>query len=69
MKQKVIFLFLLILSDGIIQAQTENSHLAETWELEPYGLNNVNTTFKMINSDKKYITLESDYAILRFKRF
>ncbi|WP_317345538.1 lipocalin-like domain-containing protein [Phocaeicola plebeius] len=47
----------------------ENSRPAETWELEPYGLNNVNTTFKVITSDKKYMTLESDYSILRFKKF
>lgn len=47
----------------------ENSRPAETWELEPYGMNNVNTTFKVINSDKKDMTLESDYAILRFKKF
>ena len=47
----------------------ENSRPAEVWELEPYGLNNVNTTFKVVETNGKYMTLESDYAILKFKKF
>lgn len=47
----------------------EDSRPAEIWELEPYGLNNVNTIFKVIESNGKYMMLESDYAILKFKKF
>lgn len=47
----------------------ENSRPAEVWELEPYGLDNVNTTFRVVETSHKYMTLESDYAILKFKRF
>ena len=46
-----------------------NSRPADVWELEPYGLNNVNTTFKVVETNGKYMTLESDYAILKFKKF
>ena len=47
----------------------ENSRPAEVWELEPYGLNNVNTTVMLEETIGKYMTLESDYAILKFKKF
>lgn len=47
----------------------ENSRPAEVWELEPYGLNNVNTIFKVVDLNGKYMVLESDYAILRLKKF
>lgn len=50
-------------------ATPENTRPAEVWELQAYGLNNVNTTFKVLESGKKYMTLESDYAILKFKKF
>ncbi len=50
-------------------AYPENSRPAEVWELEPYGLNNVNTTFKVVETNGKYMTLESDYAILKLKKF
>lgn len=57
------------MTDMSTYATPENSRLAEIWELEPYGLNNVNTTFKVVESSGKYMTLESDYAILKFKKF
>lgn len=57
------------MTDMSTYATPENSRPAEVWELEPYGLNNVNTTFKVIESGHKYMTLESDYAVLKFKRF
>ena len=47
----------------------ENSVPAEVWELEPYGLNSVNTTFDIIKVDKHSMVLQSDYAILTFKKF
>lgn len=47
----------------------ENSVPAEVWQLEPYGLNSVNTTFNVISVDSHSMTLESDYAILKFKKF
>ncbi len=50
-------------------ATPENSRPAEVWELTPYGLNNVNTTFKVVELDGKQMTLESDYAQLRFGKF
>ena len=31
----------------------ENSRPAEVWELEPYGLNNVNTRFKVVETNGK----------------
>lgn len=57
------------MTDMSTYATPENSRPAEIWELEPYGLNNVNTTFKVVESSHKYMTLESDYAILKFKKF
>lgn len=57
------------MTDMSTYATPENSRPAEVWELEPYGLNNVNTTFKVIESGHKYMTLESDYAVLKFKKF
>lgn len=45
------------------------SRPAEVEELLPYGLNNVNTTFEVISIEKHWMTLESDYATLRFKKF
>lgn len=50
-------------------ATPENSRPAEVWELAPYGLNSVNTTFKIIELDGKQMTLESDYARLKFQKF
>ncbi len=47
----------------------ENSVPAEVWQLEPYGLNSVNTTFNVISVDSHSMILESDYAILKFKKF
>ena len=47
----------------------ESSVPAEVWQLEPYGLNSVNTTFNVISVDSHSMTLESDYAILKFKKF
>lgn len=47
----------------------QNSRPAETWELFPYGLNNTNTTLKVNQLNNGYMTLESDYAILKFKKF
>lgn len=57
------------LSEMSTYATPENSRPAEVWELNPYGLNNVNTTFKVIESDGKQMTLESDYALLKLRKF
>ena len=57
------------MTDMSTYATPENSRPAEVWELEPYGLNSVNTTFNVIESSHKYMTLESDYAVLKLKRF
>lgn len=43
--------------------------LAEVSELEPYGLNSVNTVFDVISVDRHSMVLESDYARLTFKKF
>lgn len=47
----------------------ENSVPAEVSELEPYGLNSVNTVFDVISVDRHSMVLESDYARLTFKKF
>ncbi|WP_299171723.1 lipocalin-like domain-containing protein [uncultured Bacteroides sp.] len=57
------------LSEMSTYATLENSRPAEVWELNPYGLNDVNTTFKVIESDGKQMTLESDYALLKLRKF
>lgn len=47
----------------------ELSRPAEVWELLPYGLNCTNPTFEVVSVDKRWMTLESDYAILKLKKF
>lgn len=57
------------MTDMSTYATLENSRPAEVGELEPYGLNSVNTTFNVVESSHKYMILESDYAVLKLKRF
>lgn len=57
------------MTDMSTYATPENSVPAEVWQLEPYGLNSVNTTFRVLESDGHSMVLESDYAILKLKKF
>lgn len=48
---------------------TDSKEATNVEDLKPYGLNNLETIFEIVQLDKHNLILRSDYATLRFKSF
>ena len=48
---------------------TDNKEATIIEDLKPYGLNNLESIFEIIDINKNNLVLRSDYATLRFTRF
>ena len=48
---------------------TQDFSTPDSLILHSFGLNDINTTFEVVSVDKRWMTLESDYAILKLKKF
>lgn len=59
-----------IMKDFYYRQGTTDSKEATTLEdLQPYGLNSLETTFEVVKSDGSNLVLRSDYATLTFSKF
>lgn len=60
----------LIMKDFHYRAMTtDNKQATKLEDLRPYGINNLETTFKIIKANGKDLVLRSDYATLTFTSF
>ncbi|MCZ8371478.1 lipocalin-like domain-containing protein [Phocaeicola acetigenes] len=48
---------------------TDSKEPTKLEDLQPYGLNSLETTFEIVKSDGKNMVLRSDYATLTFSKF
>lgn len=48
---------------------TDSKEATELEDLQPYGLNSLETTFEIVKSDGSSMILRSDYATLKFTKF